>query len=81
MENGKVVSLNSYTSIIDAEFDADILKQNDIKCKINQSIMANIYPIPLFTEQQNPLEILVFQQDKQKAIEILNDYHNSADNI
>ncbi len=78
MENGKVVSLNFYESIVDAKFDADILMQNGIKCKINQSVMDSIYPIPIFTD--NSLEILVFEQDEQKAIEILNDYHNSKDN-
>ncbi len=77
MENGKVVSLNSYTSIVDAKFDADILIQNGIQCKINQSIMDNIYPIPIFTD--NSVEILVFDEDKDKAIEILNNYHTSAE--
>ncbi len=78
MKDGKVVSLKFYHSMIDAKFDAEILTESDIECKVNTDTMVGVYPV--FDDKERGIEILVFEKDKKRALEILENYHKKADN-
>ncbi len=77
MKDGKVVSLKLYHSIIDAKFDAEILTESGIECKVNTDTMVGVYPI--FDDKERGIEVLVFEKDKEQALEILENYHQKAD--
>ncbi len=77
MKDGKLVSLKCYHSIIDAKFDAEILTENGVECKVNTDTMVGIYPI--FDDKERGIEILVFEKDKECALDILENYHQKAD--
>jgi len=78
MEEDKVVSLKYYDSVIDAELDMEILKENAIQCIYNDDTMVGLFPI--FDDKERGIELMVFENDYEKAKQILDDYHQSTDN-
>lgn len=75
----KVISLKFYHSMVDAELDASILKENNVECKLNEGTMVGIYP--LFDDKERGIEILVFEKDLERATNIIENYHRETDNL
>jgi len=53
MEEEKVVSLKFYGSMIEAEIEMDVLKNNGIECMLNDGTMVGLFPI--FDDITSPL--------------------------
>lgn len=77
MKAEKIVSFKFYHSMVEAELDANILKENQIECKLNEGTMVGVYPI--FDDKERGIEILVFEQDMARATEIIDAYHKEVD--
>lgn len=64
--------------MVEALFDQELLKENNIDCSINNEDSVEL--LPMFGEINDGLRIVVFEKDFEEAIKILEDYKNSIDN-
>lgn len=74
----RLITLKNYETIVDAMFDQELLRENDIESSINNENVVEL--LPMFGEINEGLRILVFEKDYEKALKILEDYKNSLDN-
>lgn len=77
MEN-KLITLKNYETMVEALFDQELLKENNIDSSINNEDSVEL--LPMFGEINDGLRIVVFEKDFEEAIKILEDYKNSIDN-
>ncbi len=64
--------------MVEALFDQELLKENNIDSSINNEDSVEL--LPMFSEINDGLRIVVFEKDFEEAIKILEDYKNSIDN-
>jgi len=72
----KLVVVKYYDSMINAEFDMDVLKNNGIESTVTDDMMVGIFPI--FDEKERGISLLVLEENVEKSIKILDDYYNSS---
>jgi hypothetical protein len=76
MEN-KLATLKNYETMVDAMFDQELLRENDIESSINNEDTVEL--MPMFGEINDGLRIVVFENDYEQAIKILEEYKNSME--
>jgi hypothetical protein len=74
----KLITLKNYETMVEALFDQELLKENNIDSSINNEDSVEL--LPMFSEINDGLRIVVFEKDFEEAIKILEDYKNSIDN-
>ncbi len=72
----RLVTLKNYESMVEAMFDQELLKENNIESSINNENSVEL--LPMFGEINEGLRISVFEKDFEKAIKILGDYEDSV---
>lgn len=73
----KLKTLKNYETMVEALFDQELLRENNIDSSINNEDSVEL--LPMFGELNEGLRILVMENDYEKAIKVLEDYRNSAD--
>jgi hypothetical protein len=73
----KLVTLKNYESMVEAMFDQEILKENEIDSSINNENSVEL--LPMFGEINDGLRISVFEKDFEKAMKVLGDYEDSIE--
>ncbi|NLO71627.1 MAG: DUF2007 domain-containing protein [Porphyromonadaceae bacterium] len=76
MKEEKVVSFKFYSSMIDAEVEIDVLKNNGIDCMLNDATMVGVFPI--FDDRERGIEVMVFEKDLEKAKKLVEEYHKEV---
>lgn len=71
----KLKTLKNYDSMVEALFDQELLKENNIESSINNEDTVEL--LPMFSEIDNGLKIVVFERDYEKAMKLLEDYKNT----
>ncbi len=71
----KLVVAKYYDSVLNAELDMEVLKSNEIKSTVTDDMMIGIFP--LFDEKERGISLLVFENDLERALQILEEYHHS----
>jgi len=71
----KLVVAKYYDSVLNAELDMEVLKSNGIESTFTSDMMVGIFP--LFDEKERGISPLVFENDLDKALQILDEYHHS----
>lgn len=69
----KLVKIKSYERMDEALLDQGVLTDNGIECSIMNSVSAEI--LPMLYELDEGIALLVFENQEEKAREILKDYH------
>jgi len=75
----KLVTLKNYETMVEAMFDQELLKENNIDSTINNENLVEL--MPMFAEIDNGLRLLVFENDLEKAAKILEDYESAVDSL
>lgn len=71
MENDKIIVLMQFESAIDANIAKTKLDAYGIPCFLTDENLASLYPLPNMTSMQ--ARIHVFENDREQALEILNE--------
>ncbi|HRZ96535.1 MAG TPA: DUF2007 domain-containing protein [Paludibacter sp.] len=71
----KLVPLKNYESMVDAMFDQELLKENNIQSSINGEDSVEL--MPMFGEINEGLRIVVLEKDYETALKLLEEYQNS----
>lgn len=71
----RLINLMNYERMEAAMLDQSVLKENNIDSSIQHSISAEI--LPMFGEVNGGIALMVFEQDTDKAREVLKEYHQS----
>ena len=71
MRENNFVVIREYDSVNDAEWDKSILEGEGVWATIQNELMSTIYPIGAM-----PAQLVVRQEDKTRAEEILEAYSN-----
>ena len=72
----KLVTLKNYETMVEALFDQEILKENEIESSINNEDAVEL--LPMFSEINEGLRILVFEKDYEAAMKVLEEYRISV---
>jgi hypothetical protein len=75
----KLITLKNYETMVEAMFDQEILKENNIESSINNENAVEL--MPMFGEIDNGLRLLVFENDLEKAAKILEDYESALEDL
>jgi hypothetical protein len=75
----KLITLKNYETMVDAMFDQELLRENNIESSINNEDSVEL--MPMFGEINDGLRIVVFENDYEQAIRILEEYKNSVDSL
>lgn len=75
MTEKKIVPFKFYSSMVEAELEMEVLKQNGIDCELNDATMVGLYPI--FDDKERGIEVLVFEKDLEKAKQLIADFHQT----
>ena len=70
----RLVTFKNYDSMVDAMFEQELLKENDIDCSINNEDSVDL--LPMFGELNDGLRIVVLEKDLEKARKVIEDYYN-----
>jgi hypothetical protein len=70
----KLVTFKNYESMVDAMFEQELLKENNIECSINNEDSIDL--LPMFSELKDGLRIVVLENDLEKAHKVIQDYYN-----
>ena len=73
----KLITLKNYETVVEAMFDQELLKENNIDSSINNEDSVEL--MPMFGEINEGLRIMVFENDYEKAIKVLNEYEKAVD--
>ncbi len=71
----KLITLKNYETMVDAMFDQELLRENNIESSINNEDSVEL--MPMFGEINAGLRIMVFEKDFEQAIQVLEDYKNT----
>jgi hypothetical protein len=74
----KLITLKNYETMVEAMFDQELLRENNIESSINNEDSVEL--LPMFSELNEGLRILVFEKDYDQAIKILEEYNDSVEN-
>ena len=72
----KLVTLKNYETMVEALFDQELLKENEIESSINNEDAVEL--LPMFSEINEGLRILVFEKDYETAMKVLEEYRISV---
>ena len=70
----RLITFKNYDSMVDAMFEQELLKENDIDCSINNEDSVDL--LPMFGELNDGLRIVVLEKDLEKARKVIEDYYN-----
>lgn len=73
----RLVTFKNYDSMVDAMFEQELLKENDIDCSINNEDSVDL--LPMFGELNDGLRIVVLEKDLEKARKVIEDYYNQIE--
>ncbi|MDD2995489.1 MAG: DUF2007 domain-containing protein [Paludibacter sp.] len=73
----RLVTFKNYDSMVDAMFEQELLKENDIDCSINNEDSVDL--LPMFGELNDGLRIVVLEKDLEKARKVIEDYYNQLE--
>lgn len=73
----RLVTFKNYDSMVDAMFEQELLKENDIDCSINNEDSVDL--LPMFGELNDGLRIVVLEKDLEKAHKVIEDYYNQLE--
>lgn len=73
----KLVTFKNYESMVDAMFEQELLKENNIECSINNEDSVDL--LPMFSELNDGLRIVVLENDLEKAHKVIQDYYNELE--
>jgi len=74
----KLITLKNYETMVEAMFDQELLRENNIDSTINNEDSVEL--MPMFGEINEGLRILVFEKDFEQAMKVLEEYNKSVDN-
>jgi len=74
----KLITLKNYETMVEAMFDQEILRENNIESSINNEDSVEL--MPMFGEINDGLRIMVFEKDYEQATKILEEYESFVDN-
>jgi hypothetical protein len=72
----KLVTLKNYETMVEAMFDQEILKENNIESSLNNEDSVEL--MPMFGEINDGLRLVVFEKDYEQAIKVLEEYENAV---
>lgn len=72
----RLITLKNYENMVEALFDQDLLRQNNIESSLSNEDTVDL--LPMFSETNNGLGIVVFEKDYEKALKVLEEYKNSV---
>ena len=73
----KLITLKNYETMVEAMFDQELLRENNIDSTMNNEDSVEL--MPMFGEINEGLRIMVFQNDFEKAIKVLEEYKKTVD--
>jgi len=73
----KLITLKNYETMVEAMFDQEILKENNIESSLNNEDSVEL--MPMFGEINDGLRLVVFEKDYEQAIKILEEYESAVD--
>lgn len=73
----KLITLKNYETMVEALFDQEVLRENNIESSINNEDAVDL--LPMFGELNEGLRILVLEKDYETSLKILEDYKNAID--
>jgi len=73
----KLITLKNYETVVEALFDQELLRKNEIDSSINNEDSVEL--MPMFGEINEGLRILVFEKDYERAVKVLGEYNNSIE--
>ena len=73
----KLKTLKNYETMVEAMFDQELLRERDIDNYLNNE--ESVVIMPMFSDLNEGLRILVFEKDFENATNLLEEYHNSVD--
>ncbi len=73
----RLVTLKNYETMVEALFDQDLLQKNGIQSSINNGNSVEL--MPMFSEINDGLQIMVLENDLEKALEVLEEYENAVE--
>ena len=73
----KLITLKNYETMVEAMFDQEILKENNIESTLNNEDSVEL--MPMFGEINEGLRLVVFENDYEQAIKILEEYESAVD--
>lgn len=71
----KLITLKNYETMVEALFDQELLRENGIDSALNNEDAVEL--MPMFSEINEGLRLVVFEKDYEKAIQTLEDYRAS----
>ena len=74
----KLMTLRNYETVVEAMFDQELLRENDIECSINNEDSVEL--MPMFGELNEGPRLMVFEKDYDEAITVLKEYEDSLVN-
>lgn len=74
----KLKTLKNYETMVEALYDQELLRENNIDSSINNEDSVEL--MPMFGEINEGLRILVFEKDYENAMKVLEDFKSSAEN-
>lgn len=74
----KLITLKNYETMVEAMFDQELLRENNIDSTLNNEDSVEL--MPMFGEINEGLRILVFEKDFEQAMKVLEEYNKSVDN-
>ena len=73
----RLVTFKNYDTMVDAMFEQELLKENNIDCSINNEDSVDL--LPMFGELNDGLRIVVLEKDLEKARKVIEDYYNQLE--
>lgn len=73
----RLITFKNYDSMVDAMFEQELLKENNIDCSINNEDSVDL--LPMFGELNDGLRIVVLEKDLEIARKVIEDYYNQLE--
>lgn len=73
----KLTILKNYETMVEAMFDQELLRENGIESSLNNEDIVEL--LPVFGDINQGLCLMVFENDLDNAIKILEDYKNAVE--
>lgn len=71
----KLITFKNYDSMVDAMFEQELLRNNNIECAINNEDSVDL--LPMFGEINDGIRIVILEKHLEKAQQIVDDYYNN----
>lgn len=73
----KLITLKNYETMVEAMFDQELLRENGIETALNNEDTVEI--LPMFSEINDGLCLVVFEKEFERAIQVLEEYKNNSE--